>query len=122
MTDDWLEWYVESEFVVDIEEAGWLCLKGDKVRKGFADQFCFGPGPRTVIIEFKAMGAPKKRRGQKLQDYYRGRFRGMGYETYKITGEAEADALRDELLAVPSCDFCGHRPCRCVNKLESVSG
>lgn len=97
--DDYLEWVVEQEFCQEMEDAGWITLKGDKVKRGFPDQFLFGPGARTVIVEFKATGAKKKRRGEKLQDYYRGQFRALGFETHKVTGKEEANELRDNLLA-----------------------
>lgn len=96
--DEYLEWVVEKEFCLEMEDAGWITLKGDKVKRGFPDQFIFGPDETVVIVEFKRKGAPKKRRGQKLQDYYREQFRKLGFRTLKVTGKAEADKLRDELL------------------------
>lgn len=95
--DDWLEWVVEADFVREMEDAGWQTLKGDKVKRGFPDQFCFGPNARTVIVEFKRKGA-RPRRGEKLQDYYRKQFADLGFETHKITGKEEANELRDNLL------------------------
>lgn len=97
--DRWLEWKVEADFVTEMEDGGWITLKGDKVKRGFPDQFCFGPNARTVIVEFKKYGAKKNRRGEKLQDYYRKLFRNLGFETHKITGKEEADELRRNLLA-----------------------
>lgn len=97
--DEWLEWVIEEEFAEEIEDAGWITIKGDKIKRGFPDRFCFGPGARTVIIEFKRKGAKKKRRGEKLQDHYRGEFRALGFETHKIIGKEEANELRNKLLA-----------------------
>ena len=97
--DEWLEWVVEEDFVQEIEDAGWITLKGDKVKRGFPDRFCFGPGARTVIVEFKRKGARAKRRGEKLQDHYRGLFADLGFEVHKITGKEEANELRNNLLA-----------------------
>ena len=93
-----MEWVVEKEFCLEIEDAGWITLKGDKLKRGFPDRFCFGPEARTFIIEFKRKGAKKKRRGEKLQDHYRGEFRALGFETYKVIGKEEADELRNNLL------------------------
>ncbi len=95
--DDWLEWVVEEDFAQEMEDAGWMTLKGDKIKRGWPDRFCFGPGARTVIVEFKRKGA-RKRRGEKLQDYYRKKFTDLGFETHKITGKEEANELRDSLL------------------------
>ena len=97
--DEWLEWVIEEDFVQEMEDAGWITIKGDKIKRGFPDRFCFGDGARTVIVEFKRKGARKKRRGEKLQDYYRKQFAELGFETHKITGKEEADALRNNLLA-----------------------
>ena len=96
--DKYLEWYVEDTFVKEMEEAGWLTLKGDKIKRGFPDRFCFGPDKQVVIIEFKRSAA-RKRKGEKLQDYYRDQFENFGFEVYKITGMREADELREKLLA-----------------------
>lgn len=98
MSDPWLEWVVEGEFVMEIEDAGWITFKGDKVRRGFPDRFCFGYEARVVIVEFKSSFAPKKRKGEKLQDHYRQMFRERGFEVYKVTGKEEANKLRDKLL------------------------
>ena len=95
--DEWLEWVVEDDFVKEIEDAGWITIKGDKIKRGFPDRFCFGPGARTVIVEFKRKGAKKKRRGEKLQDHYRRLFAALGFETYKIIGQEAADELRNRL-------------------------
>jgi hypothetical protein len=96
--DEWLEWVVEEDFARELEEEGWITLKGDKVKRGFPDRFCFGPNAHTVIVEFKRKGA-RKRRGEKLQDYYRQQFADLGFETHKIIGKEEANELRDRLLA-----------------------
>lgn len=96
--DEWLEWVVEEDFAHELEDEGWITLKGDKVKRGFPDRFCFGPNARTIIVEFKRKGAKKKRRGEKLQDYYRKQFADLGFETHKITGKEEANELRDRLL------------------------
>jgi len=97
MPDGYLEWYVESEFVQSMEDLGLLCLKGDRIKRGWPDHFVFMPGPRTLVIEFKRDGA-SKRRGEKLQDHYRKRFEDMNYEVFKITGKEEADVLRDRII------------------------
>lgn len=96
--DEWLEWVVEEDFVEEIEDEGWITIKGDKIKRGFPDRFCFGPGARTVIVEFKRKGARRKRRGEKLQDHYRGLFAALGFEVHKITGKEEANELRNNLL------------------------
>ena len=96
--ESWAEWAVEQEFVREMEDAGWLTLKGDKIKRGWPDRLCFGDGPRTVIVEFKRKGA-RPRQGEKLQKYYRGLFEKMRYEVYLVTGKKEADELRDKLLA-----------------------
>ncbi len=96
--DDYLEWVIEKEFVRDLEDAGWMCLKADKIKRGWSDQICFGSGPRTVIVEFKKKGA-KKRKGEKLQQYYRNKFKDLGYEVHKVTGKEQANELRTKLLA-----------------------
>ena len=96
--DDWLEWVIEDEFVKEIEDAGWITLKGDKIKRGFSDRFCFGPGATVVIIEFKRTGARKNRRGEKLQDHYRKCFADMGFDVRKATGMNEACDLLEELL------------------------
>lgn len=100
--DEWLEWVIEDEFVKDIEDAGWITLKGDKIKRGFSDRFCFGPGPVTIIVEFKRFGAPNKRRGEKLQDHYRQQFRDLGFDCRKVTGMNEACDLLEELLCTKS--------------------
>jgi len=96
--DEYLEWYVEDEFVKEIENAGWITLKGDKIKRGFADRFLFGPGAITIIVEFKRTGARKKRKGEKLQDHYRGLFRDLGFKTLKVVGWNAACELLNELL------------------------
>ncbi len=95
--DKYLEWYVEDTFVKEMEEAGWLTLKGDKIKRGFPDRICFGPDVQVAIVEFKRTGA-RARQGEKLQTYYRGVFEELGFHVYKITGVEEADELRDKLL------------------------
>ena len=97
--DDYLEWYVEKKFVVSMEDAGWECLKADKIKRGWSDQICFGPGPRTVIVEFKRYGA-RPRVGEKLQNHYRNKFKEMGFEVHKVTGMIAMERLRDRLLRV----------------------
>ncbi len=95
--DDYLEWVVEKDFVLGLEDAGWQCLKADRMRRGWADQFCFGPGCRVVIVEFKSSGA-KSRRGEKLQAHYRDTFEAMGFDVRLVIGKEEADELLAELL------------------------
>ncbi len=99
--DDYLEWYVEQQFVLDMEEGGWECLKADKLKRGWTDQILFGPGERTVFVEFKRYNA-KPRQGEKLQDHYHKKFRNMGFEVHKVTGQDESLRLRDQLLGVVS--------------------
>ena len=95
--DEYLEWYIEEQFVEEIEDAGWITLKGDKIKRGFPDRFLFGPKATLLIVEFKRTGAKKKRRGEKLQDYYRGLFRALGFKTMKVVGWNEAAKLLEEL-------------------------
>ena len=97
MLDEYLEWVVEQAFVLDMEEAGWQCLKADKLKRGWPDQILFGPGNRTVIVEFKKLGA-KPRRGERMQLHFRNLFKAMDFEVHLVTGEEEAHALRDTLL------------------------
>lgn len=97
--DEWLEWVVEAEFVKELEEAGWLTVKGDKVKRGYPDQFCFGPDEQVVIVEFKRNKARKNRRGEKLQKYYRDQFRGLGFTVHTVRGKEQADELRRSLLS-----------------------
>jgi len=98
IVDDYLEWVIEKQFAEDLEDAGWFTLKGDKIKRGFADRFCFGPGPTTIIVEFKRLGAPAKRRGEALQNHYRTQFRDLGFETRKVIGWDAAADLYKELL------------------------
>lgn len=96
--DVYLEWYVEGQFVQEIEDAGWITVKGDRIKRGFPDRFLFGPGAETIIVEFKRTGAKKKRKGEKLQDHYRGLFRALGFQTLKCVGWNAACDLLNELL------------------------
>ena len=96
--DEWLEWVIEDEFVQEIEDAGWITIKGDKFKRGFSDRFCFGPGATVVIVEFKSAFAKAKRRGEKLQDHYRQEFATLGFDTRKVKGMNEACDLLEELL------------------------
>ena len=95
-SDQYLEWVVEKDFCVELEAAGWLTAK--VVIRGWPDRFCFGPKKRVVIVEFKRKGAPKKRRGEKLQKWYRGLFAALGFDVRLVIGAKEADALLKELL------------------------
>jgi len=95
--DEWLEYVIEDEFVEGIEDAGWITLKGDKVKRGFSDRFCFGHGHRVVIVEFKSAFAPKNRKGEKLQDHYRQMFRDRGFDCRKVKGMNEACDLLLEI-------------------------
>jgi len=95
--DDYLEWHIEGEFVKEIEDARWVTLKGDKVKRGFPDRFLFGPGATTIVVEFKRTGARKKRRGEKLQNHYRAQFKELGFRTIKCVGWNEACDLLEEL-------------------------
>lgn len=92
-----LEVSVEADFVRDMKIAGWMELKGDRVRRGYSDRFFFGHGPRTVIVEFKRDGFAEKRQGHKLQDHYRREFRARGYECHRPETEQEAIALCRQL-------------------------
>jgi hypothetical protein len=96
--DEWLEWAIEDEFVKEIEDAGWITIKGDKIKRGFSDRFLFGPRATTIIVEFKRTGAKKKRRGEKLQNHYRKQFVGLGFTALKVKGWNAAAELLDELL------------------------
>lgn len=89
---------VELWFVEELETHGWMTIKGDRVRRGFSDQFCFGPGKQVEIIEFKREDAPRNRRGEKLQDYYREQFADMGFHVHKVRGIAEAEMLLNVLV------------------------
>jgi hypothetical protein len=99
LDNTYMEWVVEQDFAEAVEAAGWITVKGDHIQRGLSDRFCFGPRGRVVIVEFKKLNARKKRRGEKLQDYYRKQFRELGFETHKITGMDEMYALKDSLLA-----------------------
>jgi len=101
--DEFLEWVIEEEFVRGLEDVGWVTLKGDKIRRGFADRVCFGPDGVVVIVEFKRTGARKNRRGEKLQDHWRGEFRTLGFRTEKVTGWNETRTLLGELLGEYEC-------------------
>jgi hypothetical protein len=96
--DEYLEWYVEEKFVEALERNGWVLIKGDKIIKGFPDRVCFGPNAQTVFVEFKRTGA-KPRRGEKLQEYYAIIFKKLGFEYYKVTGQQNAEKLKNRLLA-----------------------
>jgi len=98
--DVYLEWYVEGQFVQEIEDAGWVTFKGDRVKRGFPDRFLFGPEETVLIVEFKKTGARKNRRGEKLQDYHRAQFRKLGFRTLKCVGWDAACDLLEELLEV----------------------
>lgn len=96
--DDYLEWYLEEKFCSHMERAGWETIKGDKIKRGYPDRFCFGPGGRTVIVEFKRTGAPS-RRGEALQGYYQTKFAGLGFEVHLIKGQEDAEKLKNKLLS-----------------------
>lgn len=96
--DSYLEWFIEKEFVWVMEEAGWITVKGDKIKRGFPDRFLFGPKETVLIVEFKRTGAPKKRRGEKLQNHYRAEFERLGFRTLKCVGWNEACELLKELM------------------------
>ncbi len=97
--DDLLEWVVETDFCESIEEAGWLTIKADKLIRGWPDRLCFGPNDRTIIVEFKAAGSRKNRKGEALQRHFRKRFAAMGFEVHLVKGRRDADSLRNDLLA-----------------------
>lgn len=96
--DDYLEWAIEEAFVEGLEDAGWITIKGDKIKRGFADRFCFGPRATTIIVELKKTGARKNRRGEKLQDHYRKEFERLGFTTTKCKGWNNACELLREML------------------------
>lgn len=93
LKDDDRETNIEVKFVSRMLDAGYMHLKADRIRRGWADQIFFGKGPRTIIVEFKRRNAPKDRKGEKLQDHFRGEFKERDYEVYKVMGWAEATAL-----------------------------
>lgn len=87
---------IEARFVSRMLDEGFINLKGDMApekRTGMNDQFFFGHGPRTILVEFKRLDAPKNRQGEKLQDYWRNEFKRRGYETFKVYGREEAEKV-----------------------------
>lgn len=91
--DDPREDRIESHFVARMLNCGYINLKGDMAaekRVGLSDQFFFGHGPRTVIVEFKRLSAPRRRKGEKLQAYWRQQFKDRKYEVYLARGKIEA--------------------------------
>ena len=94
------EYAVEQWFVGELESAGWKTLKADRLKRGWADTFCFGPGGRTVIVEVKREDAPRRdaRRGEKLQAHYRREFKALGFEVHKVYGRKQAEKLLRRLL------------------------
>lgn len=94
--DDPREDRIEAHFVGRMLDEGYINLKGDMApekRTGLNDQFFFGHGPRTIIVEFKRLSAPRRRKGEKLQDYWRGQFKARKYEVYKVRGKIEASRV-----------------------------
>lgn len=96
--DDYLEWFVEDEFVKDLEEAGWKVSPNMRIVRGWPDRICFGPKKRVVLIEFKRDKAPKKRRGEKLQKHYADEFRALGHEYHVIRGMEQARLAAEALV------------------------
>lgn len=81
-------------------DCGYINLKGDMApekRTGMNDQFFFGHGAKTIIVEFKRLDAPRRRKGEKLQDYVREQFRERGFMTYKVRGREEAESVFNEI-------------------------
>lgn len=92
-----LEASVERKFVSRMVDAEWDNAKMDQLKRGWSDQFFFGYEGRVEIVEFKREGARKGRRGEKLQDYMRQRFRRKGFRCHKVVTEIEADLLCERL-------------------------
>ncbi len=87
---------LEARFVSRMLDCGYINLKGDMApekRTGMNDQFFFGFGPRTILVEFKRLDAPRRRRGERLQDFVRGQFSERGYEVYKVRGREQAEQV-----------------------------
>lgn len=84
---------IEDDFVLAMDELGWLSRKGDIAAEqvaGELDRFFYGYGAQVVIIEFKREGAPKKRRGEKLQQHTRKQFSLRGFPTFVVIGRGDA--------------------------------
>jgi len=92
-----LEIDIENRFIDLLERNGWITMKGS-ANRGFSDRFCFSPTGHTIIVEFKRLNPPKKRKGEKLQDYYRKQFREREFECHKVEGLEEAITLAQTLL------------------------
>lgn len=87
---------LEARFVNRMLDCGWINLKGDMApekRTGMNDQFFFGDDATTILVEFKRLDAPRVRRGEKLQDYWREQFRKRGFRTYKVRGREQTEKV-----------------------------
>lgn len=88
-----LEIKIENWFVAGMRRRGYMTYKGDasaEKQPGWSDRFFFGFKKDTVFVEFKRLKAPKKRKGEKLQDYIRGQLKKRGFPCYKVRGWVQA--------------------------------
>lgn len=81
---------IEAVFVEKMAVMGYVNIKADLIYRGWADRIFFGPEAHTVIVEFKKLDAPKRRKGEKLQDYFRAQFKTRKYPVFKVRGWEEA--------------------------------
>lgn len=81
---------IEEVFVTKMAMMGYMNIKADLIYRGWADRIFFGPEAHTVIVEFKKLDAPEKRKGEKLQDHFRAQFKARKYPVFKVRGWEEA--------------------------------
>ncbi len=94
-----LESEVEGEFVEWLA-GNYGCYFAIKLVKnrGFPDRIVVGPGRFILFMEFKRPGAPKKRRGEKLQRHFQKLIEGFGFPYAKVDTKAGAiRAFRNEI-------------------------
>lgn len=87
-----LESYIVEQVCKHAKAAGWIVRKMMyQNRIGCPDQFCFGPGGRLIIIEFKAPGKkPMPHQQREIE-----RLRDQGFEVHVIDDIEKGKALFD---------------------------
>ncbi len=67
-------------------------------RRGWPDRIVVGPERFVLFLEFKRPGAPKKRRGEKLQRWFADQLRSYGFTYEVVNSKATAiEAFRKEI-------------------------
>lgn len=84
---------IEQLFTRRMRDHGYMSFKADasaEKQTGWMDRMYFGPGGDVRFVEFKREKAPKKRKGEKLQNHIRKQLVKRGFRCYRVEGMVEA--------------------------------